>query len=118
MTYIALRIQWCKARARAMRWSEEVLMLREEMRRVLAFLSWHEVWWDQQALRRTDLPSEVTEGLAAYAYKQAHMRRKIRTSFDKLWRYSWASLEHGLGKDNEILELPSSHYIPTYPESS
>lgn len=26
-----LRIEWCKARARAMRWSEEVLLLVEEM---------------------------------------------------------------------------------------
>jgi len=31
----ALRIEWCRSRARAMRWSEEVLWLREEMRRVL-----------------------------------------------------------------------------------
>jgi hypothetical protein len=27
----ALRIEWCRSRARAMRWSEEVLLLREEM---------------------------------------------------------------------------------------
>ncbi|KAG2354774.1 hypothetical protein BDR07DRAFT_1545883, partial [Suillus spraguei] len=30
---LALRIEWCKSRARAMRWVEEVQLLQEEMRR-------------------------------------------------------------------------------------
>lgn len=114
---LALRIQWCKARARAMRWSEEVLILREEMRRVLAFLTWHAVWWDQQVQRRTGLSLEAAEGVAAYAYKQASIRRKIRSSFDTLWRSSWASLDQGVGADNAILELPSSIFLTSYPDS-
>jgi hypothetical protein len=32
--FIALRIEWCKARAREMCWSEAVALLMEEMRRV------------------------------------------------------------------------------------
>ncbi|KAF7977625.1 hypothetical protein HWV62_3024 [Athelia sp. TMB] len=113
----ALRIQWCKARARAMRWSEEVLLLREEMRRILAFLAWHAEWWDRQASRWTGLSPETAQGVAAYAYKQAAIRRKIRTSFDTLWTNSWATIKHGLGVDNEILDLPSesSSFISTYP---
>ncbi|KAG1845839.1 hypothetical protein F4604DRAFT_1884248 [Suillus subluteus] len=35
-----VRIEWCKTRARALRWSEEVELLREEMRRVLQFFAW------------------------------------------------------------------------------
>ncbi|KAG0691527.1 hypothetical protein DFH29DRAFT_1010861 [Suillus ampliporus] len=35
-----VRIEWCKSRARALRWSEEVELLREEMRRVLQFFAW------------------------------------------------------------------------------
>ncbi|KAG1719290.1 hypothetical protein EDB19DRAFT_1898779 [Suillus lakei] len=44
----SLRIEWCKSRARAKRWVEEVQLLREEMRRVAAYLSWHAAWWDRK----------------------------------------------------------------------
>lgn len=40
----AFRIEWCKSRARASRWAEEVELLQEEMRRVAEFLSWHAAW--------------------------------------------------------------------------
>lgn len=112
----ALRIEWCKARARAMRWSEEVLILREEMHRVLAFFAWHAEWWDNQAHRRTNLSPEAAEGFAAYAFKQAYIRRSMRSSFDHLWRTSWQSIEHGIGANNEILNIPTSQFITLYPE--
>ncbi|KAJ3503382.1 hypothetical protein NLJ89_g8461 [Agrocybe chaxingu] len=38
-TQFALRIEWCKARARAHRWQEECVLLAEEMRRVYLFSS-------------------------------------------------------------------------------
>ncbi|KAF8867909.1 hypothetical protein BD779DRAFT_1463136, partial [Infundibulicybe gibba] len=41
----ALRIEWCKSRARAMRFREEVELLLEEMRRVQRFLAWQEEFW-------------------------------------------------------------------------
>ena len=41
----AMRIEWCKARARANRWTEEVDLLKEEMRRTEQFLEWHANWW-------------------------------------------------------------------------
>ncbi|KAG2147802.1 uncharacterized protein EDB93DRAFT_1250523 [Suillus bovinus] len=40
-----VHIEWCKARARAARWSEEVELLAKEMQRVLAFLEWQGHWW-------------------------------------------------------------------------
>ncbi|KAG1869682.1 hypothetical protein C8R48DRAFT_746879 [Suillus tomentosus] len=36
----AMRVEWAKARARSLRWSEEVLLLKEEMRRVRQYLDW------------------------------------------------------------------------------
>ncbi|KAG6807043.1 hypothetical protein H0H92_009022, partial [Tricholoma furcatifolium] len=36
----ALKVEWCRARARATRYAEEVVLLQEEMRRILQFLSW------------------------------------------------------------------------------
>lgn len=101
-----------------MRWSEEVLLLRVEMRRVLLFLTWHALWWEKQARRRSNLSSEAAEGVAAYAFKQASIRRKMCSSFEHLWRTSWQSISHGAGADNSILNLPSSHFIPVYPESN
>ncbi|KAF8993262.1 hypothetical protein BDZ89DRAFT_973013, partial [Hymenopellis radicata] len=45
----ALRIEWCKSRARALRWQEECLLLREEMRRFLATLSAEATLWEARS---------------------------------------------------------------------
>jgi len=42
---IALRIEWCKARARAHRWQEECLLLREEMSRVILSFQYSARQW-------------------------------------------------------------------------
>ncbi|KAJ7916471.1 hypothetical protein B0H13DRAFT_2231608 [Mycena leptocephala] len=41
----SLRVEWSRAKARKQRWEEEVLILREEMRRVLRYLEWQSGWW-------------------------------------------------------------------------
>lgn len=89
LTYAELRIEWCKARARAMRWSEEVLLLVEEMRRIIAYHTWHADWWEQQAVACTDLSPEEAEGAIAYAFRQSHIRLAIRDYCLK----SWANVE-------------------------
>ncbi|KAG1888680.1 hypothetical protein F4604DRAFT_1877221 [Suillus subluteus] len=43
-----VRIEWCKSCARALRWLEEVELLREEMCRVLQFFAWQGAWWEGQ----------------------------------------------------------------------
>jgi hypothetical protein len=48
----ALRIEWCRSRARAMCFSEKVELLNEEMRRVLAFLEWESHRWEERATER------------------------------------------------------------------
>lgn len=104
--YPALRIEWCRVRARAMRWSEEVLMLREEMRRVLAYFLWHAGWWSELAvINRHGLSNVSQEGVAAYAYKQAHHRMALRSKFNLLWRDSPELASMGVGADNDILDL-------------
>jgi len=81
----ALRIEWCRARARAMRWSEEVLLLEEEMRRVLRFLEWHAKWWEDQQGRHTNLSPAEEKGMRAYALRQAGLRRALRKAFYDQW---------------------------------
>jgi hypothetical protein len=88
-----------------MRWSEEVLLLREEMRRVLAFLEWHEGWWEERQMLHNNLELEQAEGMKAYAKKQASIRQGLRSTFNRLWRHSDELIALGVGSDNEILDL-------------
>ncbi|KZP23155.1 hypothetical protein FIBSPDRAFT_952228 [Athelia psychrophila] len=115
----ALRIQWCRSRARAMRWSEEVLLVREEMRRVLTFFRWHADWWTEQAEHRSNLSPEDREGISAYANKQASICRSMAGCFDRIWRAGWADISEGAGSDNELLDLGpnSTSFITDYPAS-
>jgi hypothetical protein len=82
-----LRIQWCRSRARAMRWSEEVLLVQEEMRRVLEYMSWFSNWWTSHAtVPSVSHDPYLAEGLTAYATKQADLRLSFRNHFEMLWK--------------------------------
>lgn len=101
---LGIRVEWCKARARAMRWSEEIILLQEEMRRVLAYHAWHARWWDSQSFRWSGLSEEQTEGLAAYAHRQAKVYRDMRSVCERAWRYTAQYCTLGYGADSSILE--------------
>ncbi|KAF8577085.1 hypothetical protein K439DRAFT_1649163 [Ramaria rubella] len=64
--HACLRIEWCKACARAFRWSKEIHLVQEEMCRVLASLSWKSRWWNARVAKR-GVSDELREGLEAYA---------------------------------------------------
>ncbi|KAK7005562.1 CxC2 domain-containing protein [Favolaschia claudopus] len=82
----ALRIEWAKTRAKAMRYAEEVDLLEEEMRRVLQYLAWRTSWWKSLVGLRADKQGiEVEEGHAAYAHKQASYMEGIRARFEAQW---------------------------------
>jgi len=44
-----MRVEWAKTKARADRWHEEVLLVSEEMCRVLYFFQWKAEWWASQS---------------------------------------------------------------------
>lgn len=88
-----------------MRWSEEVLLLREEMRQVLAFFEWHAGWWEERKNMHVGLSGDVQEGMIAYACKQAHIRRSMKSSFNYMWQSSEELISLGIGADNDILNL-------------
>lgn len=73
---LALRVEWLKSRERAARWTEEVLLLQEEMRRVVAFLEWKAMVADKRIYK---------EGTRAYANKQAALYRRLQTHFRAQW---------------------------------
>lgn len=83
-------MEWAKAKACADRWEEEVILLDEEMRRVLEFCMWKAGWWLDQAPRREDVSESLVDGLRAYAQEQADQERRICST----WRTKWASARH------------------------
>ncbi|KAF7288127.1 CxC2 domain-containing protein [Mycena chlorophos] len=69
-----LRIEWTKAWARDRRWSEEVVILAEETRRVPLSFDHHANIWLQRAelvTGREQLTNDECEGLVAYAVSQS-----------------------------------------------
>lgn len=100
-----------------MRYTEEVELLLEEMRRVLAFLEWDVNRWKQRALRvpqrvvSADLASSspenkgpLEEGLRAYALRQASVRQRLFDTFAQQWNDVPAFIalaDRGLADDME-----------------
>ena len=85
---VALRVEWAKAKARADRWEEEVVLLNEEMRRTLEFCSWKANWWETQITQRESSlqPDDpLAGGLKAYAHQQAAFEREIA----RKWAFKW-----------------------------
>jgi hypothetical protein len=70
-----------------MRWTEEIMLVQEEMRRVCSYLSWYKNWWSSRAdvgrMRQYD--QFLSEGIAAYAERQAHLRASLQGQFQGLW---------------------------------
>ena len=79
-----LRVIWSRGKARADRWTEEVALLLEEMRRTLAYCEWKSSWWrERENLRSGSI--EVIDGASAYARKQADMWTELSRSFADQW---------------------------------
>ncbi len=70
-----------------MRWSEEVELLNEEMRRVLEFLGWKELQWDSRARQDggADIPMDILRGAQAYAKRQSGIMRSLAREFRRTW---------------------------------
>jgi hypothetical protein len=83
-----LQSEWAKSRARANRCKEEVQLLREEMRRVLAFLKWKSEWWLQRQGLREGLSRDQDEGLRAFAVGQADLQQHLMAHFQEIWKGS------------------------------
>lgn len=102
-----LRAEWARSRARVRRATEEVLLVCEEMRRVLLFLEWSAVQWEIRTSARGDSVSlELDEGLKAYAVEQAALQRTLASIFKALWDTPLADVDN-------ILHLPDPPNINT-----
>jgi len=81
-----LRAEWSKSRARATRTWEEVLRLKEEMRRVLETLEWKSRWWKECLETCAEAGKDVREGLKSYALRQSAMQLGLAEKFRELWK--------------------------------
>lgn len=82
-----MRVEWAQCMARADRWEEEVILLQEEMRRVVHFLEWRSNDWLTKVDSRVDaIAPSVRSGLSAYANKQAAVFHNLAVRFCQRWR--------------------------------
>jgi hypothetical protein len=81
----SMRIEWAKARARMMRWQEELSIVQEEMRRVLVYLSWRAEWWRERSSLRTHDDSSILSGVSGYANKQAAICNRMAKQCARYW---------------------------------
>ncbi|KAI0056878.1 hypothetical protein BV25DRAFT_1920621 [Artomyces pyxidatus] len=81
-----LKLEWFKSRARAKRWTEEVIFLSEEMRRVVAYCGWKSMWWTARGeMRDVEALPELQEGIRAYAAKQASILDRFAVQASMQW---------------------------------
>ena len=105
-----LRVEWAKSRARATRATEEVLMLREEMRRLVEFLNWKARWWTERQTLRTVRDPALKEGILSYAIKQACIQCELcalaqglfKTPLEEMTTLDSAGCEEGGDVDGDI----------------
>ena len=79
-------MEWARSKARAERWTEEVALVWEEMRRAVAFTR-HlaEVWRMRAHQRTTNVSDAVLEGLIAYAESQAAAEDNLAQQWEEKW---------------------------------
>ena len=83
-----VRVEWCKAFARVQRWSEEVRLLQEEMRRTIVSLQHRATQWNSCVGVSNSWSAELTEGAHAYACSQADVSWNLANHFENLWSCS------------------------------
>lgn len=77
-------MEFCKAYSRVRRWQEQVRLLRAEMNYCLGSLESQAKEWEGRA-EIPQFSGEHANGAAAYAHKQAAIRRIIAGHFRVLW---------------------------------
>lgn len=83
------RADWARLRSRALRWTEQVSMLCEEMRRVVTtHMKTSEAWvkcGDEVLVNEPNLQLDISRGLSAYAYRQARIYEALAIGCIERW---------------------------------
>lgn len=78
-------MEWAKAKARAARWTEEVELVYEEMRRTIEYCRWRAKWWESQSAIRKDVSPELADGLSVYALEHADLESRMERDLESRW---------------------------------
>ncbi|KIY53328.1 hypothetical protein FISHEDRAFT_33526 [Fistulina hepatica ATCC 64428] len=112
-----LRVEWSKAYSRTKRWCEEVLLLKEEMRRTLVSFEHKADWWDMQVQGPLTDDEQLSEGASAYAKKQAHLYRSLAAECRRLWgAYASGSLPDPEDPDEVDVDVGLGLLVDEEPE--
>ncbi|KAK6966338.1 CxC2 domain-containing protein [Favolaschia claudopus] len=109
----AVRVEWAKTKARRDRWVEEVELLREEMRRVLRFLAWRALWWEQRRVVSWEVAPEVRAGLQAYAARQAALVRRVARTWREAWNTSATTAVRTVIANEEMERMGGEELVTT-----
>lgn len=90
-----LRVEWSKSRARCMRATEEVALVKEEMRRALAYLEWKAGWWEEKENGQTGVSGDMLEAIMSFAKSQAQIQTSLADHFRRLWQSPLSNLVPG-----------------------
>nr|GAT52608.1 predicted protein [Mycena chlorophos] len=101
----SVRVQWSKALARRDRWTEEVRLLREEMKRVLRSVRSVQAQWEARVGKRLGVDAALSAGLTAYARRQVAIYGAVGASF----RTSWSSKSR-----QEVVQKVLAEDMPIY----
>ncbi|KAF7976896.1 hypothetical protein HWV62_5451 [Athelia sp. TMB] len=80
-----LRVEWAKCKAHQAHWHEELMLLQEEMCRVIAFSYARATWWKGRPEQRPDVDSALAEGLQAYALEHAAQETAFMATLEEKW---------------------------------
>ncbi|TFK58945.1 hypothetical protein BDN72DRAFT_781409 [Pluteus cervinus] len=109
----AVRIEWCKSRARAHRWQEECHLLKEEMRRVKTYFKYRADEW--LALAAASYNAE-DEGRRAYAARQAAIFSSMYIRCISDWKDCEAYFDMGEGTTTSVItgdDIRIEYSVPT-----
>ena len=101
----ALRVEFLKMRARALRYAEEVQLLQEEQRRVLQSLHRTALIWEQRGrLAEAKECTILREGAVAYAARQHCLFTQLVLHFSQAWTNFGLANENGDNPSNAPLD--------------
>ncbi|KAK7436258.1 hypothetical protein VKT23_019222 [Stygiomarasmius scandens] len=93
----AVRVEYCKAKARMDRWREEVMLLKEELRRMIDYALWKSEWWLERRSGKDDIiyeglvlnesavTADLVEGINAFSLQQARFQLERTKDLEVSW---------------------------------
>lgn len=108
-------MEWAKAKARAERWTEEVELVQEEMRRTIESCRWKANWWRANAAVRRDITPELADGLAAYAFEHADLEERFAQDLERRWAVIRRRAQALIENDFELNEDENNGDEPPVP---